>query len=322
MTSINFKNIVKIGVKRTLGIVTRPISQYYLDRTNGLTAFVFHDVTDYPSSFALQYGLYTSADTFQRQVSWISRNFNVIHPFELIEKTSLPPRAALITFDDGFLGSFENGLDILVKYRLPSVMFLNMRAILESRPILSAIACYLDRYVPEFTKFANSIGIRRPFHLTLKPSHLALFENQFGKIDLQAVSYYQGRFVNLEILQKWIKSNVVVYGNHLFDHWNSTSLSLNEFDNEYKMNQNSLFQFDNWINLFAFTNGQPVSCFSDSYIERVNQLGSWKAFSSSGSINNNSVAFLLDRLSFTESDDNEDYLWFRIGQGILKSVLA
>lgn len=317
MTIAHIKKITKSGVKQTIGIVSRPISQFFLARIKGLTVFVFHDVTNNPSPFALQYGLYVSIETFQQQVLWISRNFDVIHPLDLLQKTSFPSRAAIITFDDGFSGAFKDGLNILRKHKLPSLLFLNMRAILENRPLLSAIACYLDRFVPEFNYFVKSMGILRPTHLTISPNILCLYEERFGYINLKEVLDYQGSFADLKIIRKWDCQDLVVYGNHLYEHWNAQALNIDEFQEQYQKNKVALSQLKNSVDFFAFPNGHPSSCFSKNHIELLTQLGALRVFSASGGLNRDANKYLLGRMSLSEPY-NEHHLWFRI----FKSLLA
>ncbi|MFC2117186.1 polysaccharide deacetylase family protein [Bacteroidota bacterium] len=316
------RKIGKNAIKKMIGCATSPIARAYQVKNDCLTAFVFHDVSNYPSRFALQCNLNVSPETFRQQILWINKNFNVIHPQDLVTKTPLPKRAALITFDDGFLGAFNNGLDFLIAEKIPSIMFLNMRAILEERPILSAIIYYLDRYIHEFGDFTTSVGLSTPFHLTMTPYFFNLYEQSFGQIDFNAVLDYQGRFANLETVKKWNDKNLVVYGNHLFDHWNAAALTLEEFKDQYLRNQNALSQLSNSIELFSFTNGQPGSCFSDKYVNILNNLGSKKVFSSAGNRNSGSNKYLIDRISLTEEDTDEDYLWFKFTRSIYGNVLS
>jgi peptidoglycan/xylan/chitin deacetylase (PgdA/CDA1 family) len=279
---------------------------------NGLTIFLYHDVTDTPSRFAEEFGLAVPKGLFARQVSWIAKNFRVIHPLALLEAAPLPENAALITFDDGFHGTFANGLDHLEKMRLPSVVFLNMHAIIEQQPILSAIACYRERHLPHFDEFARSAGIFRPFHLTCTPEIMNRMNEQFGQIDLAAVSKYQGPFADLELVRRYANSELAVYGNHLYVHWNSTALTPAEFTEQYNRNKMALAQFKNSTEFFAFPNGQPHTCFTKSHIELLRRLGARRIFSAAGGINRNPKDYLLGRMTVNARDNNDEILWCRL----------
>jgi peptidoglycan/xylan/chitin deacetylase (PgdA/CDA1 family) len=301
-------------MKKTIGLSIRcmPPVRHALKR--GLTVFVFHEVSDHPSEFARQFGLSVSTATFRRQASWIKANFNVVHPSALLDGAPLPERAAVISFDDGFLGTFRNGLAILEQLGLPSVLFLNMHAILERRPILSAIACYLDRYVPGFAAFAAARDMRRPYHLTLTPELLAEFEKTHGAVDRAAVLAYQGPFADVEEMRKWDGRPLVAFGNHLFEHWNAAALNDEQFREQYLENETALAQFKSRCNLFAFTNGQPGSCFTGRELGHLQRLGAGKAFSSWSGVLEDPTQFLLGRLSLAEIDTDDDHLWFRLGR--------
>ena len=76
----------------------------------GLTVFLFHNVSETSSPFLSRYGLTTHPYVFASQVQWIARTFEVVHPACLVEDDStlsLPSRAAVLTFDDAWAGTFE-----------------------------------------------------------------------------------------------------------------------------------------------------------------------------------------------------------------------
>jgi peptidoglycan/xylan/chitin deacetylase (PgdA/CDA1 family) len=319
----NFKAISRSVVKNTIGISFKYIPQLRRAIKQGLTVFMFHEVSDCPSKFSDEYGLSVSRELFHRQVSWIQSNFDVIHPMDVLNLTPLPERSAVISFDDGFLSCFENGLPILEKLGLPSIVFLNMQAILEKKPILSAIACYLIRYVPEFYEFSKSVGLLPPFHLTLSPKILTFFNEQsfWPAIDTDAVLDYQGQFADLRTVMAWNNKDVVVYGNHLFDHWNASALSIDEFEEQYKKNEIALSQLTNSVNLFAFTNGQPGTCFTEREVDLLKHLGAGKVFSGACVVNRDPTKFLLGRISLSEFDKNEEHLWFRVGRAVYNDLL-
>lgn len=310
---ILFKQAIRTTIGRSVGAMP-PLQKFM---TRGLTAFAFHDVTDAPSHFVRQYGLAVSKDTFYRQVSWIAKNYCVVHPQSLIDEAPLPRRAALITFDDGYAGAFENGLHVLQDMQMPSIIFLNMRAVIERTPIVSALACYLDQYVSEFSAFAAGVGLSRPFHLALNPKLIDLFEERFGPVDQEAVLDYQGPFADLAMVEKWDDPQHVVYGNHLFEHWNASALTDREFEVQYRRNEMELSRLNNSVKLFAFTNGQPGSCYSTRDVHCASRLGATRVFSAVGGVNRDVTAFLLGRVSLEAGDRSADDLWFRIVRALL-----
>jgi len=61
---------------------------------------------------------------FIRQIEWLTRHYQVVSLDDVLSGRRLPPRAALITFDDGFTDIYETALPILNFFRLPATVFL------------------------------------------------------------------------------------------------------------------------------------------------------------------------------------------------------
>ena len=279
---------------------------------NSLKVFLYHDVTDTPSRFAEEFGLAVSTELFSRQISWIDRNFEIIHPRALLGEAPLPDNAALITFDDGFHGTLANGLQLLERRRIPSVVFLNMQAIIEHRPILSAVACYRERNLPRFAEYAKAAGISRPLHLSGTPEIMRRLEQHFGPVDRVAVDGYQGQFADLALVNRFADSELAVYGNHLYEHWNAAALTPAEFIEQYALNQKALAQFRNSAEIFAFPNGLPNTCYTNVHIELLTGLGAKRVFAAVGGINREPNNYVLGRMSVNARDNDEDILWCRL----------
>jgi peptidoglycan/xylan/chitin deacetylase (PgdA/CDA1 family) len=280
----------------------------------GLSVFNYHDVTNTPSEFLVSHNLFVSPERFEDQICWIKRKFNIISPKDLISGFPLPEDAALITFDDGYQGTFENGLEILGNYSLPSIVFLNMRAIVKNRPIISAVILYLTQYSEDFVFFCNSHNVKMPFYLNLSPSLFHTYCSNSGQLPYSDILKYQGEFASHKTLVKWAKSTLVFYGNHFYDHWNALTMSKNEIEYQYLENARALGSFHNYLELFAFTNGRPITCFNDDNVQQITSLGAKKLFSTSGGVNYDYSKALLGRLSLMQDDDNECKYWFRIGR--------
>jgi len=93
---------------------------------NSLTIVMYHYVRDLKkTTFPKIKGLDISL--FEEQLKYIKRFYNVISGFELIEiinsKSKLPPKAMLLTFDDGYSDHFFNVYPLLKKYNLSGIFF-------------------------------------------------------------------------------------------------------------------------------------------------------------------------------------------------------
>lgn len=67
---------------------------------------------------------------FGRQLKYLAKNFNIISQNEfsdfLNNRKKIPPKAVLITFDDGYKDNFTNAYPVLKKNNLPAAIFLSV----------------------------------------------------------------------------------------------------------------------------------------------------------------------------------------------------
>lgn len=79
-----------------------------------LTVLAYHTVPD--------------KEKFDNQLAYLNSVYNVIDlkqlKAHLFKKEKLPKRPLLITFDDGDYSVYKNGLEKLVKYKLPAILFI------------------------------------------------------------------------------------------------------------------------------------------------------------------------------------------------------
>ena len=121
--------------RRTLtGVVKRGLlaAGYYARRLArvdfpGLAVLCFHDVIRGGSDRMPFERLHVSVATFDQQCRIIARHCTPISLEDLrtalLSGRSLPPRAVLMTFDDGYYGVLANALPVLERYRIPAVVF-------------------------------------------------------------------------------------------------------------------------------------------------------------------------------------------------------
>lgn len=283
----------------------------------GLSVFVYHEITDTPSAFASEYGLNTPPSLFREQIKWIMEKYHVVHPRMLLQQEELPKGAALITFDDGFLGSFQNGLTILEDFQCPSLFFLNMGHILEQTPLISALFCWLAKD-DVFNAKLKEFGVEQPAYLNASPTILK--KMSIDSCDSDALEY-QGAFADMDTLGKWSESEFVAYGNHFFRHWNAAALSAVELAEQYVKNEDCLKQFANYLPMVAFTNGQPESCFTNPDITNLEKLGALKIFPASGRYNRKPADLVLDRISMGPWCATPQDLEFGLRHSLVKSVV-
>src|SRR3989338_10367301 len=103
--------------------------------------FLYHGVSpDIPGYGIFNYRKkFLTPEVFRRELSWISRHFTVIPLSLLIERIKsgdrLPPRAAAITFDDGYRNFYEYAFPILQSLKIPATMFLATDFVFDKKPL-------------------------------------------------------------------------------------------------------------------------------------------------------------------------------------------
>ena len=195
---------------------------------------------------------------------------------------------------------------------IPSLMFLNMGSILTGKPISASIIHYIFEKRPEFEEFARETGMNFPYQLNMSRQNYEQFVQKFGTVDETKVLDYQGKIASESLIRSYNDKSIVVYGNHLFEHWNATLLTHEEFDESYLKNNAALAELDNSINMFGIPFGQPNSCFTQKHLDSLSRMGAKKVFYSSGGTNENKDDFTLNRIALTELDNSQRKFWVKI----------
>ena len=244
----------------------------------------------------------------------IEDNYNLITP-KIIENKNNIENSALITFDDGYLGVFDNALAYLVEKKIHSLHFLNMAPILEKKANISSTIQYLEKFDSNFQKFIKKENLKKPTYLSISPQIFSKFLNEFGGISkniLNKILKFQGKLVDQDKLTYWDKSNYIHYANHLFDHWNTITLDSSNLEYQYFQNLKYLKVYNNFINLFAFTNGQPDTCFNIDNLNILKKINPNLIFAASSGQNKISNKILLDRLGVSSIDLDENIFFYKL----------
>jgi peptidoglycan/xylan/chitin deacetylase (PgdA/CDA1 family) len=98
-----------------------------------------------------------TADLFERQLGWVSEFLHVLPLPEMLERFAdgtLPPRAACITFDDGYRNNYDVALPLLERMRLPASFFIATGAVADG-------AMWNDLIIESVRNCGDHLDLRR-----------------------------------------------------------------------------------------------------------------------------------------------------------------
>lgn len=326
--TLSFMNRLTTLFRLLKPVLIWPIVSYYrmIHPTmleNSLAVFVFHDISDEPSEFCAKYDLNVPPTLFEYQIRFIKNQFNTISPDDLLE-SRIPPKAALITFDDGFRSFFTNAIPILEKHQVPCIIFLNMGPI-KGEIFWSGLITYLCEKRPDFVQYLNNQispnSPNRPLFLSCSKEIVNSYLEQVGENFVNQVSEFVGAFAKEENLEQAAKKGSIFYGNHLFNHYVPLLMSDEELLESFVKNIDELKEYPNYRNMLSFPFGQPGSCFSKRQVDLMLKNGAKKVFRSSATINYDKTASYLDRIGLISYHNSSPKIWFQIFQHQLKNFL-
>lgn len=281
-----------------------------------LVIFTFHDVTDSPSEFSSQFDLNTKPAIFEMQIQFIKKHFKVIGPRDL-EHLNFSESTALITFDDGFKNYFDYALPILEKYNCPSIIFLNMGAILGEVFYSSQIRFLVDKDEQfkemSIKNYKLKHGVKEiPLHVDhcihLDPVIVADYVKTKKYNMPNQMDTYSTPLATVDTLRKFEKHPLVFYGNHLWNHYNVLTLSKESLTDHYQKNAQALSDYENYVNFFAYPFGQPTICFNDQSNQFILGLGANKVFTAYSGINHGASKVLARSVIPTDCMNDDQFI--------------
>jgi peptidoglycan/xylan/chitin deacetylase (PgdA/CDA1 family) len=138
---------------------------------SSLTVVNYHRINDpYRADFdSFKPNVSATPQDFERQMDYLAKWFNVVSLSDIVAwldgHTDLPPYAALITFDDGYLDNYTSAFPILREHKFPALIFLTTGHIGTDAPFYWDMAAYC------FSHTEND-------HVTFPDGHVENWTNQ------------------------------------------------------------------------------------------------------------------------------------------------
>ena len=281
------KNLVRI-LYPFLKIVFKPILRRHL------TVFLFHDVTDTPSIFQKRCLNYTTLESFQNCINWISKNYNIIDikQVEQINAKNSKP-LALITFDDAWAGQL-NIINSMTNFK-PLTFFTNLGTSKTGIDI-AALKNYDPSKVPSFGREVN-----------------------LGSDEKTEFSAWQGEIIKFEQFEMFKNNPNVTLANHGYFHYSSTELTDEEFLRNIQINELTLEELG-WVQkYFAFPFGKPITDFTLSQVRILKQKGYKLVFAADSRLNKLPLKErdFISRVHFSPQDSKDSDFWWATNKSLL-----
>ena len=280
-----------------------------------LQIFIFHRVLDKPDVFSMGE---PDIKRFDRLLNILSGSFNILSIGEAVERISsstLPARAACITFDDGYLDNYTNAFPILKKYNLPATIFIATdyigRGIMWNDIVIESIKSFTGKLdLPELDIdneecTTDNQRIRIIMDILPKIKHLPQQERESYVSQIESITGYKRAQLMMnpdEIIE--LHNHGITIGAHTGSHPILANLSFEESMYEISESKKILEELLNeTIDYFAYPNGKPGSDYTGKDVEIVKKLGFKAAVSTQLSIaTKNDNIYELPR--FTPWDQN------------------
>jgi hypothetical protein len=243
--------MIKIFIKKIIGFIL--FKFILLFKRNYI--FCYHEITDKPSKFQTDYNLFVEKKIFFKQINWMLKYLKFISPFSL--NMNFHVNTALLTFDDGYYGSFINPNKFLKKNGISAIYFINFNNLLDfKKPLINSFSSYLEK---------KKLVKEKNLYLSINKDKIKKIK--IDEFILKKIRFYQGKLIDIKSLKKIIyKSNLFFLGNHLFEHYNSLAINDIFFQRLYDKNHQLIKKFSQKSNFFAFPNGKINSGYNNNKI--------------------------------------------------------
>ena len=262
--------------------------------------FLYHEISYEPSIFAEENNLNINPKTFEHQIKWIKKRYNIIDPLDLLKSEKIERKnnrqKALITFDDGSISVLKNAAPILRKLGLKALFFLNMKPV-EGGQFWAGKIQYLLKNDNKFNLLMQKkYSHKENIFLYINEEDLKSVSKEIlAELSNKKLRKYYGNFANINQLND--NSDVFIYGSHLYDHYNASNLSEYELKIQIEKNKNSLSKINGYYQFFSYPFGQPNTCFNESTNKILIESGVKKIFYSYGGSNLSLENIILNRIS-------------------------
>lgn len=288
-----------------------------------LRCVVFHDISVTESPFTKGMGVSITPVQLEAELKFLTTYYTPVSLQDVLAASDgrgLPPRAILVTFDDGYASVLESAVPLCRKLGLPAIFFVNAAFLDNERLAPDNLVCYAANVLGMET-INDAARAVKGSHIPKLRSLTEVFTSFFPSITLLEREAFLDALIDLgeigDLLAgeaglyltrkqlRWLASLEFEIGNHTYTHANCRSLTPEDFEREIGRNKTELgILTGRQVRSFSVPYGSSADLTAD--VKKHLQLSGHEAVFLSESVANSRTGdkFHLDRVSArAESDD-------------------
>lgn len=300
---------------------------------NRLSILIYHRVLPKPDLLFPEEG---DAEVFDRQMGQLAGCFKIIPLLDAVQglrKGKLPPRAACITFDDGYADNAEVALPILQRHGLSATFFV-ATGFLDGGRMWNDTVIELIRRAPGDLLDLGRMGLGQ-FEIGTIPQRRQAISNVIGELKYLPLESRQSRVEAMSAIIPAIPSSNLMMtsdqirmlhnagmeiGGHTANHPILASMENNAARAEIADGREMLESIIHApVRFFAYPNGKPGRDYLSDHVKMVKDLGFDAAVSTAhGAAVAGADLYQLPR--FTPWDRGQVRFTLRMAQNMFKTV--
>lgn len=299
-------------------------------RTEAPRIFLYHGVHPWVPGYGIfnYRKKFITPELFRQELLWIKEYFSVIPLSLLIERSNrdsrIPPRAAVLTFDDGYQNNYQYAFPILKEYKLPATFFLTTDLVDGKTPLwVDTLEYAIGHARGPLLRISNK-GKEETFSVEayedrvqadmvlrdcLKRIPQSEAEILLGKIVNAAGANLQESFLSSPYAGiTWEEAREMeragmAFAPHTRSHPILSRIPVSNAKEEILFSKKRLQEeLDAPLNIFAYPNGQP-SDYTPEIVSIIQEVGFRAALTTiPGAIGKNAHPYLLPRITLDNTD--------------------